>query len=202
MISENLQPSDHCKKAARTAGAVLTQILRAFHYRDRHTYVRLYLQYVRPHLEFASPAWSPWKREDINCLEKVQEKAVKQVTGLTGRTYLERLAELGLTTLEERRAETDMVQTFKILKGIDDVDEKQWFERQDHTRVTRARQGTDVLKLQRADHEYRRQSFSQRAARGWNSLPESARACRNVGAFKAALRALRATAAPTPEIGH
>jgi hypothetical protein len=42
-------------------------------YRDRHVFVRLYVQYVRPHLEFSVPAWSPWQKADKECLEKVQK---------------------------------------------------------------------------------------------------------------------------------
>jgi hypothetical protein len=57
------------KKAARTAQTVLFQISRAFHYRDRHVFIRLYVQYVRPHLEFAVPAWSPWLEADKEVLE-------------------------------------------------------------------------------------------------------------------------------------
>jgi hypothetical protein len=53
-----------------------------FHYRDRFTFVRLYKQYVRPHLEFASQAWSPWLAGDREVLEKVQKKAVGIVSGL------------------------------------------------------------------------------------------------------------------------
>jgi len=62
---------------------------------------------VRPHLEFASPAWSPWLQGDKDELEKVQKKAVKMVAGLKGTTYEEKCAELGLQTLEERRNRQD-----------------------------------------------------------------------------------------------
>jgi hypothetical protein len=41
------------------------------------------------------------------------------VSGLKSKDYHERLAELVMTTLEERRREMDMVQTFKIMNGID-----------------------------------------------------------------------------------
>jgi ribonucleases P/MRP protein subunit RPP40 len=50
IISDDLKQAEQCKKAAQTAGTVLGQIHRAFHYRDRHTYVGLYKQYMRPHL--------------------------------------------------------------------------------------------------------------------------------------------------------
>jgi ribonuclease P/MRP protein subunit RPP40 len=42
MITSNLKPSAQCAKAARTAQGVLGQITRAFHYRDRHVFMRLY----------------------------------------------------------------------------------------------------------------------------------------------------------------
>jgi len=72
LVSSDLKPSEQCAKAARTANAVLGQISRAFHYRDRWTFVRLYKLYVRPHLEFSVAAWAPWTQADIECLEKVQ----------------------------------------------------------------------------------------------------------------------------------
>ena len=103
MITKTLKPSVQCDKAAGRALSVLGQIRRNFHYRDRHTFIRLYKQYVRPHLEFAAPSWSPWLTGDIEKLEKVQEKAVKMVAGLRAKDYRERCIELGLETLEERR---------------------------------------------------------------------------------------------------
>jgi hypothetical protein len=47
MISVNLKPAAQCAKAAKTDLAVLDQLARAFHYRDRHVFMRLYKQYVR-----------------------------------------------------------------------------------------------------------------------------------------------------------
>ncbi len=48
-----------------------------------------------------------------------QKRALKMVSGLKGTTYEEKLKELGLTSLEERRHQIDMTQTFKIIHGID-----------------------------------------------------------------------------------
>ncbi len=73
-VSSNLRPGAQCAKAARKASAVLGQISRAFHFRDRHTFLNLYKQYVRPHLEFAVQAWSPWTQQDKELLEKVQKR--------------------------------------------------------------------------------------------------------------------------------
>ena len=100
---------------------------RAFRYRDRKTFVKLYKQYVRPHLEFAVTAWSPWTEADKECLEKVQRRAVKMISGLASNDYMDRLAELGLETLEERRHRIDMAQVYKIVTGKDKVKSDTWF---------------------------------------------------------------------------
>ncbi len=99
--------------------------------------MRLYKQYVRPHLEFASSAWSPWLAGDIEVLEKVQEKALRMTTGLKGNTYEERCKEVGLNTLQERRKVQDLTQVFKILKGINKVEPEQIFGRRRENQYTR-----------------------------------------------------------------
>ena len=83
--------------------AVLGQITRTFQYRDKHVFLQLYKQYVRPHLEFSVQAWNPWLVGDIELLEKVQRRAVSFVQGLKSKEYEGRLKEVCLLSLEERR---------------------------------------------------------------------------------------------------
>ena len=137
-ISSSLKPAQQCQKAAQTASAVLSQITRAFHYRDRHVFLSLHQQFVRPHLEIALVAWAPWTQADIQCLKSVQQRAVRAISGLRANTYEEKLKELGIPSLQERRVEIDMVQTFKIVRGIDTVECELWFERADSRRPTRS----------------------------------------------------------------
>jgi hypothetical protein len=111
-VTKNLKPSAQCSRQSIScpwpAG-------RNFHYRDRYTFLRLYKQYVRPHLEFSAPAWSTWLQGDKDMLEKVHEKAVKMVAGLKGANYLEKCAELGLETLEKRRNDQDLALVYKFV---------------------------------------------------------------------------------------
>jgi hypothetical protein len=79
--------------------------------------VNLYKQYLRPNLEFAEQAWNLWAQQDKDKLEKVQKKPVGIVSGLEGKTYVERLAELDLKIVEERRYQADILQVYKILTG-------------------------------------------------------------------------------------
>ena len=55
--------------------------------------------------------------EDVDLLEDVQKRVIRMTSGLSYGTYVEKLAEVGLTTLEERRPRWDIIQTWKILHG-------------------------------------------------------------------------------------
>ena len=110
LIDQSLKPSCQVGAAAKKANSALGQLLRAFTYRDKVHFIRLYQTFVRCHLEYAVSTWSPWLQKDINVLEDIQRRAIRQVRGLTG-TYEEKLAQVGLTTLVDRRARGDMIQT-------------------------------------------------------------------------------------------
>ena len=90
IVSNTLKPTAQCAEAARRAGAVLTQISKAFLYRDRRVFLQLYLQFVRCHLEFAVSAWSPWTNNDMDILERIQKRAINLIVGLRGKTYTRR----------------------------------------------------------------------------------------------------------------
>ena len=147
MVTPTLKPATQCSKAAKTATTVLGQISRAFHYRDRTTFLRLYKQYVRPHLEFSSQAWRPWLKKDVEILEKVQERAVRMIGGLQGQTYQKKLTELGLQSVEERMLEADLLMAYKVLHGMCKVDSASWFSMASLTANRSTRATADPLRL-------------------------------------------------------
>ncbi len=183
LINKNLKPGKQCERVARTANGVLSQILRAFSYRDKVTLPRIYKTYVRPHLEFAAPAWSPWHRGDIDVLEKVQKRLVKAVHGLKGSTYEEKLQELGLDSLEDRRAKLDLIQTFKITKMTEEEKKSLGLE-QLPVGTTRRTQGGLTLSQSQSRLEVRSKFFSQRVVTQWNALCLDIRNSSSVASFK------------------
>ena len=131
--------------------------------------------------------------------ERVQQKAVKAVSGLKGKTYEERLAEAGLPSLRDRRKETDMVQTFKIVRGID-VIEDFLEDRASARSQTRQNGGHDNLIGQRSQHEFGKNFFTVRVTSEWNSLPDGVKEARKVADFKRLYRRHRAdTVVPASE---
>ena len=190
IIHKSLKPSRHCAEMARKANTVLSQISRSFHFRDKKVFIQLYKQHVRSLLEFSSTSWSPWTAADIEIIEKVQKRAVRMISGLTGQTYEEKLVELNLPSLEMRRYQSDMIQTFKIIKNIDAVESSSWFNLvgenpRRHTRLT-----ANPLNIiaTRQNNEIRRNFFSQRVPDQWNNLPDEIKSSRNLKVFKSKLK--------------
>ena len=83
--------------------------------------------YVRPHLEYCVQAWSPYHKADMEKLEKVQKRAVNMVAGLRSKNYADKLKEVGLTSLKDRRSRGDMIQTFQIINEVDNVEAETFF---------------------------------------------------------------------------
>ena len=189
--NNNAKPSAQCAKAVKSASVVLGQIARAFSYRDKKNFLRLYMQYVRPHLEFAVQAWSPWLVKDVEVLEKVLKKSVNMIGGLQGHTYEEKLKEIGLMSLVDRRREADLMLAYKVLNGHTKVDQETWFKRTAQGTAihnTRAEADSSRLVKPRSKIETRSNFYFQRMVDEWNALPESIRMSKTVGSFKQALR--------------
>ena len=185
-IDQTLKPSNQCAEAVRKAKVSLNSISRAFHYRDKKIFLRLYYQYVRSHLEYSTPAWSPWNIADCQSLEKVQEKAINMISGLKGETYEEKLKELGIQTLEDRRTRYDLIQTFKIISRTEDVEPSTWFKMVDVSRQRQTRSAVHHLNIQpeRTNLEIRKHFYSNRVVEKWNNLPTNVKEAPNVNTFK------------------
>ena len=96
-------------------------------------------------------------------------------------SYEDRLKFTGLSTLEARRIRGDMIEVFKILKGISKLDSASWFQLANNSR-TRGHKLKLIKKRSRLD--IRKHFFSQRVVNDWNSLPEIVVEAESVNSFK------------------
>jgi ribonuclease P/MRP protein subunit RPP40 len=180
MIHNSLKSSKQCVKAANAANATLGMIKRTFMCKDKDIILKLYKSVVRPKLEFCVQAWSPHLQKDIDTLEKVQRRATKIISGLSNKSYYERLELLGLTTLKTRRIRADLIETFKILNGFDNICSDLFFERSESG--LRGHSMKLVKKNVRLD--VRKYFFSNRVINEWNNLTEDIIQCETINNFK------------------
>ena len=187
-ITSDLKASAHCAYVCSRANRVLGMIARTVVYRSPEVLTRLYKSLVRPHLEYCVSAWSPHYVKDRERLERVQHRFTRMVPGLKGLEYGGRLERLNLMTLEERRNRSDLVELFKISKGLSAIPWNSFF-RADNSERTRGH--SMKLAKERFRLDIRKHFFSQRVVNRWNGLSEEVVSAGTVEAFKRRLDGLR-----------
>ena len=180
-IDCRLEFDRHIKNIVAKANRTLGMIRIAFTCLNKSMFLNLYKGLVRPLLEYCVQVWSPYKRKYVDLLEGVQRRATRLVPELRKliydkklkqwrrMTYEERLTELELPKLEERRIRGDMIETFKIITGKEDMKAEKLFKM---AKVRGARNNTHCRKI-RMDYcrlEVRKNFFSKRVIEKWNSL--------------------------------
>ena len=132
--------------------------------------MQLYKTLVRPHLEYCVQFWSPHYRKDVEALERVQRRFTRMLPGLESMQFDQRLRELGLYSLERRRMRGDMIEVYKILRGIDRVDSQCLFPR---APLLSTRGHGFKVRGGKFKGDIGGRFFTQRVVGAWNALPES-----------------------------
>jgi len=71
---------EHIHAKINKAYITLGLIKRNFKYLTIPTFIQLYISMVRSHLDYCSSVWAPYRKGDIEALEKVQKKSNKNST--------------------------------------------------------------------------------------------------------------------------
>ena len=170
----DLSFEEHISLKVKKANVVMVQIRRSFSFLDGCMFKKLYITFVRPHLEYAVAVWAPHLVKYINIIENVQIRATKLVDGFSQLDYLERLRRLDIPTLIYRRARGNMIEIFKHFHSYDKNTLPNSFQPRD--RISR--------KLTFQLHERRPKDGVRgiqlnflyfRSARIWNELPKKCR---------------------------
>ena len=180
-FNADMKVSEQCGIAASKGNQILGLIRRTITYKEKHLIVPLYKAIVRPHLEYCIQAWRPYRKKDIDKLERIQRRATKMIPELRDLSYESRLLQCGLTTLETRRLRGDQIEVFKIVNGYEDVDRNMFFKLKEGSR-TRGHKAALVKEQCRLD--MRKYSFSQRVINEWNKLPNDCVNASSVNLFK------------------
>ena len=95
--------NEHIGEIITDANRAASWALAIFKDRTRDVMVPLYTSFVRSHLEFCCPLWSPHDIGSIQRLENVQREFTRHIAGLQSLEYWERLRTINLMSLQRRR---------------------------------------------------------------------------------------------------
>ena len=177
MINSKLKWGDQIDKMILTANGVLASLKNSFKYWTPANFRKLYTTFVRPHLEYCTPAWNPSLKKDISRLERVQRRATKIVPCLKNLDYSARLTAIGITSLKRRRDRGDLIQMFKITSGQNAVSLHALSNIQEREPLdapsANLRHIKPRLTRQICNIKARENFFTNRIANNWNNLPDS-----------------------------
>ena len=109
IVDNQLSFKSHISSKISKANTMIHIVRNTFKYLDEAMFKLLFKSIIRPHLEYASPVWSPITRVEKARIEGVQRRATKLVPTLSNLPYTERLQHLKLPTLEYRRTRQDLI---------------------------------------------------------------------------------------------
>jgi ribonuclease P/MRP protein subunit RPP40 len=181
IVDSSMKFSEQCNVAIKSSNSLLGLIRRTIQNKTSKIIVRLYKGLVRPKLEYCIQAWRPFLRGNVQNLEKVQRRATRMIEECKGMKYSDRLDVSGLTSLEDRRNRGDLIEVFKMIKGISKVNYRIFFTLDANSRT---RGHKYKLVKNRSRLEIRRNFFSQRVVSQWNRLPSAVVEADTVNSFK------------------
>ena len=126
-VGKCLKFADHIQHIVTNASKRVGLIHKCFISNDSPTMVHAFTVYVHPLLEYALYVWSPHLLKDIRQIESVQKRFTKRLLGMSDLDYSQRLATLGLESLELRRLYHDLLCTYKILSNRMDINYENMF---------------------------------------------------------------------------
>ena len=180
-ITDDLKPVYHITEACKKANRMLGLLKRTIVHKDPYILVTLYKSLVRPHLEYCCSAWSPYYLKDKECLERVQHRFTRLFKEFKDLDYYARLRQLRLWSLEERRNRADLIEVFKLCKGLTSIPLERFFDLD-----TGGRTRGHSLKLRKPSchTNVRKYFFSIRVINRWNSLGQEAVESTSINSFK------------------
>ena len=164
--------SDQIHKSIKKANACIGWVNRSVICRSQDVMNCIYKSMIRPHLEYCVQLWAPQPHHNnwtnIMNIENIQRKFTRMIEGLGLLTYEQRLENLGLTTLLERRARGDLIETFKIING---------FTKYGKNLFRQSSRSDNLLINVNKNHSTQRQLdfLSNRVVKYWNKLPAAIR---------------------------
>ena len=187
----------HILEITARANRILGSLKKAFVSRDSTLWKNLYISLVRPHLEYAVQVWSPTKEMDIGLIEKVQARATKIPYSMRDLRYEARLTKWGINRLEDRRVRGDLIEMYKSVNGLDEIN---WernpvmitptdrvLTRSNGVKIRRdtfkSKIRNDFAKQVSTRHNY----FFNRITPIWNALPEKIVQAPTLNMFKKGL---------------
>ena len=178
-ISNDLTWTRQIDEVVSTARTMSGWALRTFSTREEEHMVTLWNSLVRPCLDHCSPLWSPMPSnfQEIDLLEDTQRSFTRQIKGLEGLDYAERLKKIKkpMYSIQRRYERFKIIYVYKIKeKLVPNISYRNGLSFSMHIRHG-CRCIMPTFPMRGRARKARDRSFAWTASNLWNSLPKCVR---------------------------
>lgn len=184
-FSDDLRWNTHISHLSAKSNRILGFIKRNLYKCSEKTKQSAYFALVRPNLEYASAAWDPYTKKNINELEKIQRRAARFVMGNNSResSVTLMMKTLKWESLEHRREVSRLAMFYKSVHGEIALPLPSHLV---HS-INNTRGHSERFIQVPARTQVYANSFFNRTVRNWNGLTETVVSAATVDTFKSRL---------------
>ena len=184
IVDSSLKFHHHIDSVVSGASRMANQLLRATVCREKDLMLPLFISHIRPIIDYCSSVWNLGYRGDVRKLESIQRRWTREILGLGGLVYEDRLKELGLYSIQGRLLRADIIKVWKIFHPEVDIGLDRIFDRRSHG----ATRGHSLkLAVPRSRSETKRRFLNSRVVTVWNGLPAEVVSASTLASFKGRL---------------
>ncbi|EFA12433.1 hypothetical protein TcasGA2_TC005244 [Tribolium castaneum] len=181
IVNDKLGWSEQCLASVGRARKMFYLLKHVFPNPSVSFISKVYITYIRPHLEFAIPVWRPYLLKDIDLLERTQHLVTRWTHCLRQVSYEQRLEILKIPDQRARQNRADAIQIFRLTHGLFPGVTRNFLQIQYHDRL---RGHSYKLKKEPFKTTVRKNYLTNRAFDIWNGLPDNVVAAVTVSSFK------------------
>ena len=183
VLQSNLHWSKHVQEISAKANSTLGMIRRNIKKAPKRVKEQIYQTLIRPQLEYASTVWSPWLKQDIIELEKVQRRAARFVHNNYWplASVAQMIFNLDWESLEARRQKARLSMLFKAINDFIEIPMEHY--KFSAITTTRSFHGLNLLLPSCRTDVYKNSFFPETISR-WNYLPRQAVTSTSLQTFK------------------
>ena len=153
---------------------------------SRDILLRIYKQTVLPLLDYGCVIWGECSKENAQCLERLQNRAMRIVLHADRKTCTQKMhTKLFLLSLYSRRLFIKLQYVYKIINNINCPKQLTGYLVKRSQRHCRSLRDPTLLDLPLVKTKCGQNSFKFSAASAWNKLPREMRELRSLAQFKA-----------------
>ena len=176
-ISSDLSWTRQINEVVSKTTSMAGWALRTFRTRMEQPMITIWNSLVRPCLDYCSPVWSPRPSNlhEIDLLEQTQRSFTRQIEGMEGLDYAQRLKKLHMYSVQRRNERFKIIYMYKIKENlVPNISNKHklTFKMNDRRGITCDR---PVFHPRTRASRARDNSFAWTAYNLWNSLPKCIR---------------------------